>query len=164
MVALVLAMYGAAGTGCSLLFTKGPPPPCTTENDIPRVDTALLVASVALAVAGGAIARNPQTCTESWCGLGGEATGTGMLIAGGIGSVVFASSAIVGYGRTARCREAEENDARHPHPRALSSGTSLPSLLPSADCSGRGDAPRVCTSGTGLSGKVILAGARVEGE
>ena len=40
-----LLVQGAVSTGCSLLFTKGPPPPCTTENDLPRADTALLVVS-----------------------------------------------------------------------------------------------------------------------
>ena len=143
-----LLVQGAVSTGCSLLFTKGPPPPCTTENDLPRADTALLVASVALAVAGGAIARNPQTCTESWCGLGGGATGGGMLIAGGIGSVVFASSAIVGYNRTAGCREAEENGlhAQHPPPGARQGVTVALGVVPAPQCSSRGDAPLVCFS------------------
>ena len=140
-----LLVQGAVSTGCSLLFTKGPPPPCTTENDLPRADTALLVASVALAVAGGAIARNPQTCTESWCGLGGGTTGGGMLIAGGIGSVVFTSSAIIGYNRTAGCREAEKNSPPA-HSGAGPGQASSSVRFWSAGCSTRGDAPLFCPS------------------
>jgi len=149
VVALALAMFGAANTGCSLLFTKGPPPPCTTSNDAPRADTALVVASVALAVVGGSIARNPQTCTASWCGLGGGVTGSGMLIAGGISSVAFTSSAIVGYRRTAGCRMAEENpESAQPARSEARPVQALSSLLERRpSCHDSSDAPRLCSSG-----------------
>ena len=159
-VLTAVLLHGAASTGCSLLFTKGPPPPCTTSNDASRADIALTVASVVLAVAGGSIARNPGSCTESWCGLGGGVTGGGMLLVGGIGTVVFTSSAIVGYSRTASCRAAEENAGHVEHtlpgtrPGVTVSATPQRAgqlhgswvVISAPECPSRGDAPLLCTS------------------
>jgi hypothetical protein len=83
-----------------------------------------------------------------------------MLIAGGVGTVVFTSSAIVGYTRTADCRAAEENT---PHPQHASSGarqgeTFTSSLVPASGCSGRGDAPLVCSWGTSGASELAMGG------
>jgi hypothetical protein len=160
LMSVAIVAQGSVTSGCSLLFTKGPPPPCTTSNDAPRSDIALAVASVAVAVAGGSIARNPRSCTAPWCGPSNEVTGGGMLLVGGIGTVVFSSSAIVGYSRTVGCRLAQESApyAQHSPPGSSQGETFTSSVVHAPECSSRGDAPFVCSPGTSGSSELAMDG------
>jgi hypothetical protein len=147
LMMVAIAVDGAATTGCSLLYTKGPqpemhpPPPCTTSNDAPIADTVFAVVSVGT-VAGGLIAYKNGD-------LGIGLLGAGGAILGGVGTLVFVPSAVVGYNRTAACREWVEKGVKsappaHPPARLPPRSSSL--LEP--PCSSRGDAPLLCSEGT----------------
>ena len=155
VTALALGVLGAMGNGCSLLYTKGPeprvhpPPACTSSNDAPITDTVLAVVSVGTVVAGSIIAHNTGNCGGSGCGLSNGFTGGGMLVLGGIGTLVFVPSAITGYSRTADCRAWLEENSTHAPPRPPGPGQSHGSwlLVPPPQCSRRGDAPLLCARG-----------------
>jgi hypothetical protein len=99
LLAAILAA-STPGAGCSIAFVtsrRGSPPSegirgCTTEYTAPVADTLLFVPSVALAglgLAGGVdIPRS--------FGLG----------VGLVGTLVFAASAVYGYGSVSDCRDA----------------------------------------------------------
>jgi hypothetical protein len=144
MVTAVLAISGAGNTGCSLLYTKGPqpelhpPPACTTSNDAPITDTVFAVLSVG-AVTGGLIAYKNGN-------LGTGLLGAGGAILGGVGTLVFTPSAVIGYNRTAACRAWVEGGSKAvpatPARAGQSPGYWL--LVPAPECSSRGDAPLLC--------------------
>jgi hypothetical protein len=153
----LLVLHSGATAGCSFIQTKGPqpnvqpPPPCTTDNTWPNVDTGIAVVSVA-ALVGGAILvaqRPPASCSgQIFCGLEQGLTGVGLALGGLVGSAVFIPSAVTGYGRTADCRAwlaANPQFAPQPPPEP---GPSSPSsfLVPAARCPSRGDAPLLCLS------------------
>jgi hypothetical protein len=149
-LAVGLALLGGMGNGCSLLYTKGPPAPCTTSNDSPVADTVLAAASVGAVVAGSIIAHNTSNCGGAWCGLNNGFTGGGILVLGGIGTLVFVPSAITGYERTADCRgwlERNPEPAPHPHPPARQPERSSSVLETAPACPSRGDAPVICARG-----------------
>ena len=82
--AAVLALLA----GCSFVFVKAPPPPCTTSAVVPIVDTAVTV----LAAIGAIYVASTDADTKEI----GVAVETG--IAAG-----FATSAYVGFRRIGRC-------------------------------------------------------------
>ena len=154
-----IAIQGAGSTGCSLHYTKGPqpdvhpPPACTESNDAPITDTVLAVASIGIVVAGSVLYSNTKDCGGAWCGLGNQLTGGTAIILGGIGTLVFVPSSIIGYNRTASCRawldgDPEYSPSRRPGARPAAPSTSL--LLPRRECSSRGDAPLLCALGPPL--------------
>jgi hypothetical protein len=151
---LVISIHGAASTGCSLVYTKGPqpevqpPPPCTTSNASPIADTVLAAVSVGAVVAGSILyadaSHNASCSFLCFSGLNQaeEYGGVGAIILGGIGTTVFTISVVNGYGRTADCRAwLEANPQYTPQP-----ATSSSLLVPAGRCHPRGDAPLLCSS------------------
>jgi len=108
---LLLPMLGGlamTGSGCSLLFTRGPaldrqpPEACTPSNGSAVADTALAAVSVAAVVVGSiAVAQGSKPGSND---LNEAVTGVGLIGAGGIGTVILVPSAVVGYNRAAACR------------------------------------------------------------
>ena len=162
---LLLLVAGAASTGCSFVYTRGPqpevqpPPPCTTSNASPTADTALAVVSVGAVVAGSILYSQ---ATKSNCSSGiadiscniEQGAGIGAIIAGGVGTLVFVPSAIVGYNRTADCRAwLQANPEYVPQP-APSTSSSL--LVPTHTCPSRGDAPLLCSSGASRESSALV--------
>ena len=145
--------------GCSLHYTKGPepevhpPPACTESNDAPITDTVLAVASIGIVVAGSIVYSNTKNCGGWLCGYGNQLAGGGAILLGGVGTLVFVPSAIIGYSRTAACRAWLERDPKYApvrHPRSGQPETSsLPA--PSPDCHPHGDAPLLCAAGPRLA-------------
>ena len=109
--ALLPPMLGGlamAGSGCSLVFTRGPgldrqsPEPCTSSNGYAIADTALAVVSVAAIIGGSvAVAQGSKPGSND---LGEAVTGLGLIGTGVVGTAIFVPSAIVGYNRAAACR------------------------------------------------------------
>lgn len=112
----LVALTLIAATGCSAIGVRGPaprdprvvaasPPPCTTDRDLPVVDTVFAVGTGALGVAWlvdgwtELHARNTDTCGT--CG----AQLTFGIIVTSIASI-WAASAYAGFGRTSACRAA----------------------------------------------------------
>ena len=162
--ASMLALCAWASTGCSFVYTKGPqpelhpPPPCTTSNVHATADLVLATASVAALVAGSIVYA--QGATSDCSGLGNiscgveKGAGIGAMVAGGIGTLVFVPSAIVGYNRTADCRawlEANPQYAPEPAPPTPSSF-----LVPARRCPAAGDAPRICPAAPPLESSVFV--------
>jgi hypothetical protein len=168
---LVVALHSAVSTGCSLVFTKGPqpevqpPPPCTTDNGLPIADTVIAVASVAAVVAGAVVYANGTTrhnCGGWFCGFDEEVGGAGAMLIGGIGTVIFTPSAIVGYMRTADCRawlQANPHYAPQPTP-----STSSSLLVPARRCPSQGDAPLRCSSPASWQSSALVLDAPSGGE
>ncbi len=137
---LVVTIHGAAGTGCSFVYTRGPqpevqpPPPCTTSNASPTADTVLAVASVAAVVAGSIVyANGMKPCSGFLCQLNSQSVGGGSaIVLGGIGTAVFVPSAIVGYNRTAACRASQPPQPEEAAPSAPPESSLL--LVPSPGC------------------------------
>ena len=144
-------------SGCSLIFVKGPqpevqpPPPCTAANDLPAADAVLAGLSMAALVAGAVVYVNGKSqeesgCSGRWfCGFGEEVGGAGAMIIGGIGTLVFTPSAIVGFNRTSACRaSAKANPQPAPSPPVPAAPASR--LAPPRGCPSEGDAPRLCAN------------------
>ena len=102
---VLCALFLAAGSGaCSYMFVDGPPAKhrqlpyftCTTSRAWPVVDTVL---SATYAIETVALASS--------MGGGSSATAGGSLALGGA-AVLFAASAVSGYGKASACREATE--------------------------------------------------------
>ena len=150
----IVALLAWASGGCSFVYARGPkpdmhpPPPCTPSDVHANVDTALAVVSVAAVVAGGIVYANgtKKQCpaSEWFCGFEEEVGGGGALILGGIGTLIFVPSAIVGYTRAADCRAWLEATPRYTPPPAPPASSSL--LVPARPCLTGGDAPRMCSS------------------
>jgi hypothetical protein len=96
---LAILTLGLTWGGCSFLFVTGPPPrvdrstsvDCTTSNGWPAFDLIYGTLNTAVNI-WAAQKGGPQSSTYT---------------AGAIGSaLLWGSSAIVGFGRTSRCREA----------------------------------------------------------
>jgi hypothetical protein len=125
-----------------------PPPPCTSSNEAPIADSVLAAASVGAIVGGGIVANNTKDCGGFPCGAVNGLTGDGMIILGGIGTLLFVSSAITGYGRTAACRDWLEGGGKSVS--ATPSRISWPAgswlVVPPSGCSNQGDAPLICAS------------------
>ena len=144
LVLAVIASQGAANTGCSFAYTRGPqpdmhpPPPCTTSNEAPITDTIFAVLSVG-AVVGGVVAMKNGD-------LGAGLAGLGATILGSFGTAGFTTSAVIGYTRTAACRDwlDGDNPARPRHSGDLESSV----LVRPPGCLHRGDAPLLCSPGT----------------
>jgi hypothetical protein len=159
--ALLAAALVWTSTGCSLLYVKGPqpdvnpPPPCTTSNALP-VEDLILTGSAVVVLATGAIIHANET--EETIDHG---KGAGLMVAGGIGALLFGTSAIVGYGRTSDCRAWLESEARNAAPPAAQTPSSF--LVPARRCPTEGDAPRLCQAeATWESGAVVLGKARAQ--
>lgn len=157
---LMLAVFGVANAACSFVYTKGPqpevqpPPECTTSNKAPIADTVFAAASVAAVVAGSILyADAAGSCCHSL--ESGYATLFPVAI-GGLGILVFTPSAIVGYNRTAACRDSLEAKPQQP----ASPGPPLSSLLrvPPHGCPMLGDAPRVCSSAASWEPSAVVLG------
>jgi hypothetical protein len=148
---LTLAVFGVANAGCSLIYTKGPqpevqpPPPCTTWNTSPAADTVLAVLSVGAVVAGAVVYANGTTRHNCgfFCGFGEEVGGVGAMVIGGVGTLVFVPSAIVGFNRTAACRASLE--AKPQQPASSPPPQSWLLLAPPEACP-PGNGPRICSS------------------
>jgi len=101
---LLAAVLASTSAGCSLLYVKGPqpevkpPPPCTTSNALPVEDVILAGTSVVVLTTGAILHANETV------GSADHGKGAGLMVVGGIGALFFATSAIVGYSRTADCR------------------------------------------------------------
>ena len=150
---LWLLVVATKGAGCSFVYTRGPqpevqpPPPCTTDNWAPTTDTVIAAVSVAAVVAGAVIyADGMKPCSGFLCQLNEESLGGGAaLVAGGVGTLIFTPSAIVGYRRTSDCRAwLEANPQYAPPPAPSPPSSSL--LVPSQGCPTSGDVPRVCSA------------------
>jgi uncharacterized protein (DUF362 family) len=83
-VVLVLAL-----SGCSFVFTSNPPPPCNSSTAPAIVDTAAAVVAAIAAV---------YFVTDD------EAVAT---VAASATAVTYGTSAVVGFRRVARCRDAK---------------------------------------------------------
>ena len=165
LLLLLVAVHGAASTGCSLIYTKGPqpevrpPPPCTTSNASPYADIGLAVASVGAVVAGSI--QYTRKCTGSGfgdisCGVQ-QGTGIGAIVAGGVGTLVFVPSAIVGFMRTADCRAwLQANPQSTPPPPPPPAETSSSLLVPVRRCPSQGDAPLRCSSGASWESSALV--------
>jgi len=145
----MLAVFGLANAACSLVYTRGPqpevqpPPECTTWNTSPTADTVLAVLSVGAVVAGAflyADAEHQGGSASFDQGLGG----VGAMVIGGVGTLVFVPSAIVGYTRTAACRASLEAKPQQPAPPSPPLSSLL--LVPPQGCPTLGDVPRTCSS------------------
>lgn len=158
LLLLVVAAHGAASTGCSFIYVKGPqpevqpPPPCTTSNTSPTADITLAVISVG-AVVGGAIAygssQKQPGGSLGWNAAAAQVAGVGAMALGGIGTAVFVPSAITGFNRTADCRAWLQANPQYapplpPPPPPAETSSSL--LVPARGCPSRGDAPLLCSS------------------
>lgn len=144
-------------SGCSLIFVKGPqpgvqpPPPCTASNGLPTADAVLAGLSVAALVAGAVVYANGKSqeasgCNGGWfCGFGEQVSGGGAMILGGVGTLIFTPSAIVGFNKTSACRASLEAG---PQPASLPPAPASPSslLAPPRGCPWDGDAPRFCST------------------
>ena len=148
---LMLAVFGVVNAGCSFIFTKGPqpevqpPPPCTTGNAAPVLDT---VAAVAVALpAVWSFAQAVSDCP--WNVLGGcspEARGA-YWVGAGVGfalAALYTTSAVVGFNRTAACRASQPPQPQEAAPSAQPESSFL--LVPPHGCPPPGDAPRICSS------------------
>ena len=167
---LVVAVYGAASTGCSFVYTRRPhpevqpPPPCTTDNWAPTTDTVIAAVSVAAVVAGAVIyANGMKPCSGLLCNLNEESVGGGAaLIAGGVGTLIFTPSAITGFGRTADCRawlQANPQYAPPPPPPPPTAETSSSLFVPERRCSSQGDAPLLCSSRASWESSTLVLNA-----
>lgn len=102
--ALALGAAFAASTGCSFVLVQGPPRgheqlasfSCTRGNAVPLVDAA--VAGTGLFVGGTLMAAGHA---NEWVAAYGV-VGAGLAVEG----LVFGVSSLVGFHRTAHCREA----------------------------------------------------------
>jgi hypothetical protein len=96
----VLALLALTGSGCSFLFVDGPPAAhtklpffeCTSSVTLPTID--LVIGAVAGIQAGAVVMDPNNSSTESAIVAAGEAA-------------LFTASAIYGYNKTAKCREAK---------------------------------------------------------
>jgi hypothetical protein len=124
--ALLVELLASTSAGCSFVYVKGPqpdvtpPPPCTTSNTNPTVDTVLASASV-IALGVGAVVyaqgkKESSQCSGLVCLPVEEYAGVGAMVAGGIGTLVFTPSAIVGFNRTADCRAWVEANPQYAPP------------------------------------------------
>ena len=83
------AVLALTVTGCSLTFTRSPPPPCTTSAVAPIADIA------------GAVVATLATIYLATDDEGAFAIASGAVAAG------TATSAVIGYRRVAACRDAK---------------------------------------------------------
>ncbi len=155
--ALLLSLLAWTSSGCSLVYVKGPepdmrpPPPCTASNASPDTDVVLVVLSVAVFTAGAVIYSN-----ESWRNAQGvQVSGVAGMIAGGVGTLVFTPSAIVGYNRTAACRAWYESKVKHASPPALAPSCFL---VPERRCPAGGDVPRLCSAKASWESSAVMRG------
>ena len=122
-VPLLAVLFSAPG--CSYALVHGPPSPvesrdgtrevqlkppdCTSSNDVPILDTVLAVPLLGL---GAALLIDAAATSPSSDWFGPTRSQVAAVGAGGLAlGVVFLSSAITGYGRTADCRRARESSA-----------------------------------------------------
>jgi hypothetical protein len=130
LLALTLAVVTVAGSGCSLIFARGPelerqpPEPCTSSNGYAIADTTLAAVSVA-AVVGGSIAVADSTKARENKPAEGVA-GLGLIGVGVIGTAIFVPSAVLGYNRAAACRAWLETQASLVPSPSRTSSTSQP--------------------------------------
>jgi len=81
----------AVATGCSFVFTSKPPPPCTTSSVGPIADTAIAVVA-ALGIVYFATSDDDNATL-------------GVVVESGL-ALGFGASAVTGYRRVSRCRDA----------------------------------------------------------
>jgi hypothetical protein len=146
LVSAVIAGQGAANTGCSFAYTRGPepavhpPPPCTPSNEAPITDTIFAALSVGAVVAGTVAMKNGD--------LGTGLAGLGATILGGFGTLGFTTSAVVGYTRTAACRDWLEEHPKYAPLMRPGRPLGPSSLLgPAPMCPSERDAPLLCAKG-----------------
>ena len=162
---LMLAVLSVANAGCSLIYTRGPqpevqpPPPCTTSYVHPIADTVIAAASVAALVWGSVTYAEEHGKPQPSCFLcyGNEATAVGFMVVGGLSTLVFTPSAVVGYNRTAACRASLATKPQQP----ASPPQSSLFLVPQEGCPTSGDAPRVCSSAAPFGPSAVVLGEAV---
>ncbi len=161
-VALMLVVLLQANAGCSLIFTKGPqpevqpPPPCTTSNVAPALDTTGALLSAVVATAAFASTKSCSSSGEFiFCSspdnIGGIWAIAGVSTAF---AALFTTSAIVGFNRTAVCRTSLGTDSPALSPVPESSFL----LLPERQCPTSGDVPRVCSSAAPWGPSAVVLG------
>src|SRR5450631_1195544 len=100
-----------AAPGCSLVYVRPPQPQvhplpeCTASVAAPVTDTVLAVLSVTLLGLGAASVG--LHCPE--CGFL-DVLGLGAVLLGTATSILFTTSAVLGYQRTGACRAAQKTD------------------------------------------------------
>jgi len=159
---LLAAVLASTSAGCSLLYVKGPqpevkpPPPCTTSNALPVEDVILAGTSVVVLTTGAILHANETV------GSADHGKGAGLMVVGGIGALFFATSAIVGYSRTADCRAWLESEVRTAELPATPTPASF--LAPSLRCPTKRDVPRLCLGEAAWDSRVVVVGeARAQG-
>ena len=163
---LVVAVHGAASTGCSLIYTKGPqpevqpPPPCTTSNGFPVADAVIAALGVAALTAGTVLfidAASRKNCGADFCLTEGF-TGIGAFAVGVPVTAIFIPSAIIGFNRTAACRAWLEANPQYAPPPSPSTPTSSLLQVPTQGCPTSGDAPRICSSAASWRSSAVVLG------
>jgi hypothetical protein len=149
----LLTLVIVLNPACSLILTKGPqqealpPPECTTSNGAPIADAVLAVASAGVATLGVMLGVEAQ-CDQYHCPKPSEspppAMGWGIAAFGVASAALFTTSAVVGFKRTAACREFQSHS-----PVSLGGVGTAVEFLPLAlsrvpACPAGGDAPRLC--------------------
>ncbi|MDE0073388.1 MAG: hypothetical protein OXR82_19920 [Gammaproteobacteria bacterium] len=114
---IILAIVLTTAPACSFVLVNGPSPSrrpadpvfCTESRFVPILDTFLAAASAGIAVGiVGAVVTGEVDAGDYGEGLLGAGLGT---LAFGTGAAIHTVSAIVGYRRVGRCREAIRNRA-----------------------------------------------------
>jgi hypothetical protein len=151
-VALMFVVYGLSTTGCSLLFTKGPqpevkpPPPCTTSNVAPGLDTTAAILTTAVMVTAlTATGSCSPTGWDFWCTNSSDAAGIWATV--GVSAALaalFTTSAVIGFNKTAACRTSLGLEPQPVAPTPLAQSSFL--LVPQQGCPTLGDAPRICSA------------------
>ena len=160
-VALMLLVFVQTNAGCSLFLTKGPqpevqpPPPCTTSNVAPALDTTAALLSAVVATAAFASTKSCSSGEIIFCSspdnIGGIWAIAGVSTAF---AALFTTSAIVGFNRTAVCRTSlgAESPASSPVPESSFL------LVPERQCPMSGDAPRICSSAAPWGPSAVVLG------
>lgn len=164
----LLILVGLLNPACSLVLTKGPqpealpPPECTTSNGAPIADALLALVSAGVATLGVLLAVEAQ-CDQYHCPKPGEgpppAMGWGIAAFGVASTALFTTSAVVGFDKTAACREFQSHA-----PVSLGSGETAAEFLPLAlsripACPAGGDTPQLCVQGAATAPSVPSPGA-----
>ena len=160
-VALMLLVFVQTNAGCSLFLTKGPqpevqpPPPCTTSNVAPALDTTAALLSAVVATAAFA---STKSCSS--------------------GEIIFCSSPdnIGGIWQLRGCQHRVRCSLHHVCHRGLqpdrccrtSLGAESPAsspvpessflLVPERQCPMSGDAPRICSSAAPWGPSAVVLG------
>ena len=176
LLLLLVAVHAAVSTGCSFAFTKGPqpevqpPPPCTTSNLAPAFDVGFAALAVVLAgwaASGtGSYDYTARDCPCFWCEpcsppYTHTKDNNWLWIPAGVSiasAVLFGSSAIVGFNRTADCRASLESNPLYAPPPSPSPPTSSLLLVPAQGCPTSGDVPRMCSSAASWGSSAVVLG------